>query len=216
MPLNAAELFEQLSNHPGKFLKEHPLSIAIGKNLASGVHDVYLSEKPIGDPGQLIVSDKDPEDMNAAFVAPFKHKFKAHVVPMITLPNWDETKQGKSVPLLSGSLLGPGGPPIMVTGQLSGCAICMLDVKNGAGLLCAHIQPTGNHGLQLQQALMADKTGARFAAAAQAPVIVYGKQNYRDSRSVVLAVRKNGKWQVYTQLRNASGDVTAAQRIYPP
>jgi hypothetical protein len=91
------------------------------------------------------------------------------------------------------------GTNLMITTQLTGCCIVMVP---GAGTYSvAHLQPTGETGVQLRQRLAAQK------------IKVYGATDYAPGRGVLVGVRSGGQWSFYTQTQDAHFNVTGVKQL---
>lgn len=200
MPVNAKELLTKLKNDPVKFLKQNVLGIA---GQGPGFKDCFLQERVGGAPGELSISNVQLQNLGPNESV----KFSAYSVEMQTFASVDVTQ-------IKPFILGSSGPDIMVTGQLSGCSFCMMPHKNGQELVCAHIQPQipGNHAKALQESLAKD---GRFAGLPDGEIVVYGKKDYKDFRTTILGVRKNGRWAIYTQQRDNNNVIKVAAQIFP-
>ncbi len=109
-----------------------------------------------------------------------------------------------------------GGPNIMVTVQLTGCAVMVANGPNPGDIKVAHLQPNAqNHqtGLQLYNHLL----GQNYLA-------VYGRGRYdhrddnglEDRRVAIIGVRRNGRWKIYAQKKGTvNNDIRSVHRIYP-
>lgn len=120
--------------------------------------------------------------------------------------------------------LGPAGPAIMVTGQLSGCSFVM--IPGGPGQVdVAHVEPrhrqfdpAGLGRRQTGEALHADLSKAMSNAE------IYGasgkSKNYDsdDRTASVLGVRVGGQWKIFAQKHDSlAGDyrIKSVYQIYP-
>jgi len=106
------------------------------------------------------------------------------------------------------------GLDLMITGQLSGCAFCILN--HGNNLTLAHVQPGGLRnmdGAQLRNTLI--NTG-RFAGHAAHPLTaVYGMGDYM-ARAYVIGIKRAGSWELWGQAVSSGGanaDIQAVTRI---
>jgi hypothetical protein len=98
-----------------------------------------------------------------------------------------------------------GGPDVMVTGQLSGCAFAIHDNGNGS-LVVAHIRPSVNiNALTLQHTLQ------------NIPywTVVYGRDNYAGQRvASIVGCRAGGQWHVWAQKQDdTSYDVRSVKKL---
>jgi hypothetical protein len=91
-----------------------------------------------------------------------------------------------------------GGPDLMLTGQLSGCAFAIQDNGDGS-LVVAHIQP-GQHvdAVTLQRTLQNTPGWTT----------VYGREDYGQDRvASIVGGRVNGRWRIWVQKQDrTSGD----------
>jgi hypothetical protein len=91
------------------------------------------------------------------------------------------------------------GTGLMITTQLTGCCIVMVP---GAGTWSvAHLQPTGETGVQLRQRL--GEIGLK----------VYGASDYAGRRAAVVGVRMNSTWKFYTQTQDAYFNVLGVKEL---
>ena len=95
------------------------------------------------------------------------------------------------------------GCELMITGQLSGCAFCVL--QQGNTLTVAHIQPGGLRnmdGTQLKAALV---NAGRFNGIAAPLTAVYGRGDY-NSHAYVIGVCRSGNWELWGQSVSGPGE----------
>jgi hypothetical protein len=196
---------EALSEHPVRFLRSYPVSIA-GHHGASGAHMYGIHYHQTYIPGTTLGNERFKIEalVDARACSPY-HAFQAHTIKMI---GWSDLHDDGHSPItLAGYTLDALAPGLMMTGQLSGCAFCMLRV--GTTVICTHIQPTGTDGATMQNALQA--RGA-FAGHPAQPLTIFGRNNYAAYASV-MGVRKAGEWRVYAQHLNSPTVRTAEARI---
>lgn len=106
--------------------------------------------------------------------------------------------------------LGPGGPDLMVTGQLSGCVLAVQQVP--AGLVVAHIQPGGRRqaGPMLRESI---RLMGRFRGHGRV-TRAFGIGKDYSVRAHVVGVRTGGTWHLYAQqVSGGSGPVTGSVQI---
>lgn len=170
----------QLKSFPETFLRSNLLIIAgVGR---SGVVDYYIEPK-----------DTNNQRYNEAFkFTSFsgderREKLQVHNVRMIPKTEAFNPKEIEAYSL-------DGGPDLMITGQLSGCAFAV--AKPGATLV-AHIQPGGGRGEghDLRNTLVKD---GRFKGYANAPVKVFGLGDY-TAYAYIVGIRNGNDWQFFAQ-----------------
>jgi hypothetical protein len=88
---------------------------------------------------------------------------------------------------------------IMITTQLTGCCIVM--VPGGGTWSVAHLQPTGENGVQLRQRL------------ANNGIKVYGATDYAGGRAALIGVRINSNWSFYTQIQDGNFNVQSVKEL---
>lgn len=94
----------------------------------------------------------------------------------------------------------PGhGPGIMITTQLTGCCIVM--VPGGGTWSVAHLQRTGENGVQLRLRL------------ANAGIKVYGATDYVGGRAALIGVRINLNWEFYAQKQDVNFNVLSVKKL---
>jgi hypothetical protein len=106
--------------------------------------------------------------------------------------------------------LGPGGPDLMVTGQLSGCVLAVQ--KQAANLVVAHIQPGGKRqtGPMLRETI---RLMGRFRGHGRV-TRVFGIGKDYSARAHVVGVRTGGAWHLYAQqVAGGTGPVTGSVQI---
>lgn len=88
---------------------------------------------------------------------------------------------------------------IMITTQLTGCCIVM--VPGGGTWSVAHLQPTGENGVDLRRRLR--RVGLK----------VYGATDYAGNRAALVGVRINSNWRFYTQKQDANFNVLSVKEL---
>jgi len=91
------------------------------------------------------------------------------------------------------------GPGIMITTQLTGCCIVM--VPGPTTWSVAHLQPTGETGVQLRRRL------------ADNGLKVYGATDYTGGRAALIGVRINSKWEFYAQKQDVNFNVLSVKKL---
>jgi hypothetical protein len=203
--MNPKEAKEALLEHPVHFLQRHTLALA-GEPGGSGRHTYAIHYHGSYIPGVTPGNERfkvEPLHTGRAF-SPY-HAFEAHTVQMVTWTSLND--DGHSAIVLNGYLLS-GAPNIMVTGQLSGCAFCTLNL--GGTIVCAHIQPTGIDAAQMQQRLQARGVFNGYPGQA---LTVFGRSSYPAYASVMGVNKGGGGWRIYAQFLSGPTTSTGAQRI---
>jgi hypothetical protein len=106
--------------------------------------------------------------------------------------------------------LGPGGPDLMVTGQLSGCVLVVQ--QRPAGLVVAHIQPGGKRqgGAMLRESI---RLMGRFRGLGRV-TRVFGIGKDYPARAHVVGIRNGAAWHLYAQkVATGTGPVTGSVQI---
>ena len=211
MPIAPAVAFNSLQNTPVTYLKTYPTRI-FGATAASGVCNYGLGNRGNSHrPGTVLGTNNmhDTESFNirstaSGLVDGGDQVFNAHSIHM------DVGAAALGFYLLPSV----GGPDIMVTGQLSGCAFVISPVAGGNNLNVAHVQPQAVNSTTLRNNL----------AAAHPNGFVYGasdRRGYYDgaTRAVsIVGIRAAGSWTLYAQKQDrASGDysIKSVWEIYP-
>lgn len=116
------------------------------------------------------------------------------------------TAEALNVADIEAYTLGGTGADIVVTGQLSGCAFCVL--KHRGNVVVAHIQPGGTRGMGANLQTTLQKSG-RFRGYHDLPLTyVYGAATNYAVRAYAVGIRQNGEWRIYGQAVSGS-DVDA-------
>lgn len=196
MPIEPLQAIQELQTQPAQFLARYPVRI-------------------FGDPSGSHVSSYRIED-SVASLRPSKvlrthsmqatqsFQIRARGSALGNPPNsvWFDAHSVKMFdnhrPSDSGIYTLPvtGGPNLMLTGQLSGCAFAIEDKGDGS-LVVAHIRPTpqGLDAATLQSALQ------------QSPgwTTVYGRDDYSAMRVVsIVGVRVSGRWHIWAQKQDGT------------
>lgn len=90
------------------------------------------------------------------------------------------------------------GIAVACTAPLTGCAIVMQREVENTGPFMTHIQPASGGAPERGRVMQTELTTACFNGS-EAPVQVYGKQNYDNRTSSVIAIRQEAVWSVYAQ-----------------
>lgn len=203
------EALNSLTTNTLHFLQTNLIVIA-GK-ATSGTCTCYIGKhgtQPIAGAGYpdetfAICANNYPVGMPDAPPPNAPYMFQGHNTRMITSIEVVILDKIESYPLPE-----VGGPDIMITGQLSGCAFASL--VQGAQTMVAHIQPNNepwrtNTDLRLRTNL---RNGGRFLLAPAAPFTsVFGVDAYNPSigqKAYVIGVRNHGTWGLYYQVASAS------------
>ncbi len=94
------------------------------------------------------------------------------------------------------------GCDFMITGQLSGCAFCV--VQLGRALTVAHVQPGGLRNLDGAQLKTTLENTGRFAGIAAPMTRVYGRGDY-TAYAYVIGVCRGADWELWGQAVSAPG-----------
>lgn len=94
------------------------------------------------------------------------------------------------------------GADVLVTGQLSGCAFCIL--KLGAYVAVAHIQPGGTRGTGANLQTLLQKSGRFHGFKNWRLTYVYGAASDYAVRAYAVGIRRNGEWQIFGQAVSGS------------
>lgn len=197
MPISPSQALNMLQNQPETFLRKYPVRIfgdPTGSHVAHyRLEDGGASQRPGSRLGTLRMHATqlfEIRSRGAAFGNPAGSVwFQAHSVKMFS----------SSDPNAIGTYTLPaaGGPDLMVTGQLSGCAFAIHD-NGGGSFVVAHIRPhdaSGNTAEVLHGTLR--NTGYWN--------IVYGRGDYsRDRRASIIGVRRAGQWHIYAQKQDGT------------
>lgn len=201
MPITPNQALLMLQNQPETFLRKYPVRI-FGDPTGSHVATYRIEEDAGGShrPGSRLGTLR----MHATQLFLIKSQgavignpagsvwFQAHSVKMFSAS--DPTAIGTY------TLPAAGGPNLMVTGQLSGCAFAIHD-NGGGSYEVAHIQPhaaSGNTSDVLHDTL--NHTGYWN--------VVYGRRDYDARRAAsIVGVRQAGQWRIYAQKQDrTTGD----------
>ncbi len=105
----------------------------------------------------------------------------------------------------------PLGSNLLLTTQFSGCSYCFMLNADRSSLITAHIDPEKGQGVD--GAAIAKRLAATgsFANGNGGVFRVYGrttddsKFGYGDGNMIIIAVRRDGKWEIWAQLTAVSG-----------
>lgn len=208
VPIPAASAYNLLLSNPQNFLKRFPVKI-FGANRPSGVANYAMlnrgaSMRPGSVLGKLRMHETESFDIKpTSFLGQGHggHTFSAHLVRM------DEGTANMNFYRLDAS-----GPPIMLTGELSGCSMVMLPATGGH-VEVAHVRPRQQTGQQLYGTLNAALPNAEIYGAS-------GTSGHYDSddRCVsIIGVRAGGQWFLFAQkkLAGADGHIRSVYQIFP-
>ncbi|WP_087018332.1 hypothetical protein [Thaumasiovibrio subtropicus] len=192
--MNAIEAIQLLQTNPLTFLRRNSFTAFAAPTTAGAVHQFFMVDRntDIERPGQIL------GNLNTHTGQKFQARannnlgggtgFNAAHIPV----------QPSNI-AINPIALPLHGAGIMLTTQLTGC--CMVVVPQGNTFGVAHLQPTGETGLQLCQRLRT--AGMR----------VFGQSDYQGSRGIFVGARINGTWGFYTQLQDANFNVKSANRF---
>ncbi len=215
MPMTPAVAFARLTAHPRTFLRRYPIRVA-GAPVASGIMHYYIRNhhgNPLR-PGRILRT-RNMHQTEGFYVdnvnLPGGFQFSAYSVRMV---------QSNVAPIVLYHISAVGGPNIMVTGALSGCAF-IVDQGANHSIDCAHLQPNGETSVQLDTRLTGNYTAVygrdRYDHVNPAhPVTDAGGPAY-DRSVTIIGVRRNGRWKVYAQKLDPlnSYSIRSVHRIYP-
>ena len=187
----------QLKTFPEAFLRNNLLIIAgIGR---SGVVDYFVEPK-----------DASNQGYNEAFkFTSFSADERREQLQVHNVRMYPKTEAFNPKEIEAYSL--DGGPDIMITGQLSGCAFVM--AKPGATLV-AHLQPGGPRGDAHELRNTVVKEG-RFKGHPNVPVKVFGGGDY-TAYAYVVGIRTGNDWTFYAQQVTGPGtnvQITDVRRL---
>ena len=208
MPKQPSIALQELMAQPREFLETYRLRIA-GANAGSGVYNYFISNDGVSQrPGKLLKthhmhSTEAFRIQPGVGANPGAHPFATYSIQMA---------QSNVVPIVLYTIPA-GGPNIMVTGVLSGCSF-IVNLGPGGLIQCAHLQPNGETGTQLNNRL--NPVGYS---------VIYGRNSYNhqdssnvyDRNVVIVGVRQAGQWKIYAQKQdhlNAYA-IVSVNRIYP-
>jgi len=227
MPITPAQALQMLQNDTEAFLNRYPIRI-FGDPTGSSASANYRIEDATGQlpqgsvpqrPGSILrhLHHHDTQlfhiKAGVSIVpgqnAPGSAWFMAHSVKM-----WDSGSPQNIQPY---TLPAAGGPNLMVTGELTGCAFAIHDNGNGS-LVVAHVKPhtlrPGEHpsaalrAVPLQNSLQANPYWH----------VVYGGKDYSPGtrRVAIVGRRTNTGWKIYAQkLENAMPhNIRKVKRIF--
>ncbi len=105
----------------------------------------------------------------------------------------------------------PLGSNLLLTTQFTGCSYCFMLSADRSSLITAHIDPEKGQGVD--GAAIAKRLAATgsFANGNGGVFRVYGrtaddsKFGYGDGSMIIIAVRRNGQWEIWSQLTAVSG-----------
>lgn len=105
----------------------------------------------------------------------------------------------------------PLGANLLLTTQFSGCSYCFMLSADRSSLITAHIDPEKGKGVDGAAIGKRLGAGGGFANGNGGTFRAYGrttdkaKFGYGDGSMVVVAVRRDGVWEIWTQLTGVSG-----------
>ncbi len=191
--MTESQALQVLATRPLEFLRKNSLTPYADPAGIAGLHTFYMRDTGaiIQRPGSRL-GNLNPHDGQRFQVRPDGLMggvpFQAIHIPV----------QPSNVAIHALPLHG-AGTNLMITTQLTGCCIVMVP---GAGTYSvAHLQPTGESGMQLRARLAAQN------------IKVYGVTDYAPGRGVLVGVRLAGQWSFYTQTQDANFNVTGAKQL---
>ena len=202
----ALSALSQLKANPIDFL--HFNIIMMGGPPTSGEHHFYFG-KHGRDPGP------QPNGVQACFR--LNHIDSGFIDPVqITCKNvrMIPATEKFDVADIEAYSLGGMGADILVTGQLSGCAFCVL--KLGANVVVAHIQPGGTRGTGANLQTLLQKSGRFHGFKNWQLTYVYGAAINYAARAYAVGIRQNGEWRIFGQAVSGSdvdAQVVSVKRI---
>jgi hypothetical protein len=199
----------QMRTAPEQFLRSNFLSIAGHSQSTAltyhfGYHDTFVRSPSTNEGFRFAPNRVFVASTTAGVDGKTSTTVPVHAVRMI--PSTEDVDLSDIEPYL----LGPGGPDLMVTGQLSGCVFAVQQIP--AGLVVAHIQPGGRRqaGPMLRESV---RLMGRFRGHGRV-THVFGVGRDYQARAHVLGVRTGGTWQLYAQMvTSGTGPVTGSTRI---
>lgn len=199
----------RLTTDTVKFLKRHPLKIRVHTGI-TGPNIFYVTDDGIAPrPGDLLGTRRMHNSL----------AFKLDPTRLFTNPTAQPTAQVSfSAHALAVSpsnapvtyTLDATGPALMLTTELSGCAI---NIAPGAGntLVISHLQPTGESGTAVVDRLTTAGASQVFGKHA-------GPDHYFANPVSVVGVRGTNGWKIYAQFKNVDyfvRSVVKVMEIYP-
>jgi hypothetical protein len=200
-----------LERDPDGFLRTYPIKI-FGATSASGVQSYAMINRGVSlRPGHILGTHRmhETESFDIRSVAAMgaigpltaRYAFLAHSIHMDL-----GTAQMKFY------RLGAGGPPIMVTGELSGCSFVMVDAGGGQ-VDVAHVKPTGQIGKDLFGNLSRVKDFVVYGAGG-----THGNYDSDTRLASIVGVRDGAQWRIFAQKRDKDAEdirIVSAYQVYP-
>jgi len=220
VPITDLQAYTDLSAHPRTFLKKYPLWIQGAATTATGPRNFELTDAaaylnaPVHRPGSILKTHS-MKVTQGFIVAPFGTGFGGHQFPAswLAMSEWTNSNQLHSISILT---LDHTGPAVMITANLTGCAIAMQDLGGGS-VAVAHIRPNSDMLNPPVGAL--DGAGIHNVLNKSGWTAVYGRNDYSATRQVVVVgVRRAGHWKLYAQKQTlpgaGAGDILSVHRIF--
>jgi hypothetical protein len=190
--MNETQAIQMLQTHPMEFLRRNSVT-PISAPGVTGIHNFYMvdTHKQIQRPGALLGNLRTHGGQR--FQVRSDNVFGGSPFNAVHIPVQPSNVAINAFPLPT------YGPGIMITTRLSGCCIVMIP---GAGTWSvAHLQPTGETGVQLRQRL------------ANNGLNVYGATDYAGFCAALIGVRINSNWEFYAQKQSGNWDVLSVNRL---
>ena len=222
MPITDLQAYTELTAHPKTFLKRYPLWIfgqataATSQARAFQLTDAadYLSG-PVHRPDSFFKTHK-MHATQAFVISPQGNGGLGGVALQASWLAMSEWVGAPSINDISILTLNHQGPNVMITANLTGCAVAMSDLGNGR-IAIAHVRPNAEMPNPPVGAL--DGVGLHTVLSKSGWTAVYGRNDYSPTRQVVIiGVRRAGHWKLYAQKQSlpgqGAGDVLSVHRIY--
>jgi len=190
--MNETEAIQMLQTRPMEFLRKNSITPYAAPGNA-GIHQFYMvdTQQQIQRPGSRLGTFRTHDGQR--FQVRPNNIMGGSPFNAVHIPVQPSNIAINAFPL---PLHGAG---IMITTQLTGCCIVMVP---GAGTWSvAHLQPTGENGVQLRQRLARNR------------IKVYGATDYAGNRAALIGVRIDMNWEFYTQKQDANFNVHSVKKL---
>ncbi len=190
--MNETEAIQMLQTRPIEFLRKNSITPYAAPGVA-GIHNFYMVDtlQQIQRPGRQLGNLRMHQGQR--FQVRANNIMGGSPFNAVHIPVQPSNIAINAFPL---PIQGPG---IMITTQLTGCCIVMVPGAGTWGV--AHLQPTGENGMQLRQRL------------ANNGLKVYGATDYEGGRAALVGVRINSDWEFYTQKQDANFNVLSVKKL---